>query len=202
MERQQAVNPSYQADSDPAVKEWLSASKQVATSLLGIGITTATVVASIVSLIPAFFGNFITSDPSVQVALQPLAKYLWMGAFFWAPVAVAEGVLLARRELRFLAGVYLASTALLPPALLRIKFRQGNVAQVWACFAAFQLFRAVCFSTKIWVWPMLKRMLKGGGGNNGTPQQATIETAESSTGEPVSPVSPVSPSPLPPPNQA
>lgn len=184
VERQQAVNPAYDAESDPAVTEWAAASKKVATSLLGIGITTATVVASIVSLIPAFFGNFITSDLTVQVALQPLAKYLWMGAFFWAPVAVAEGVLLARRELGFLAGVYLASTALLPPALLRIKYLKGNVGQVWACFAAFQLFRAICFSSKIWLLPMLQRMLKGGNNN----QQATTVTTT-----PTKPVSPASP---------
>jgi Na+-driven multidrug efflux pump len=188
---QQAVNPSYDAEADPQVTEWLDASKHVATSLLGIGIVSATIVASIVSLIPAFFGNFITSDPTVQAALQPLAKYLWMGAFFWAPVAVAEGVLLARRELRFLAGVYLASTALLPPALLRIKFTQGNVAQVWACFAIFQLFRAVCFSSKIWVWPFLKSMLKGG--NKGGKHQQAIATTPTAPESPESPVSPVSP---------
>jgi Na+-driven multidrug efflux pump len=197
-DQQQALDPTYQADQDPRVKEWLTASKKVATSLLGIGITTATVVASIVSLIPAFFGNFITSDTTVQAALQPLAKYLWLGAFFWAPVAVAEGVLLARRELGFLAGVYLVSTALLPPALLRIKFRQGNVTQVWACFAAFQLFRAVCFSSKIWVLPFMKRVL---GGNTA---QATTPVSPVSPEPPLSPVlpSPVSPSPLSPPQQA
>jgi Na+-driven multidrug efflux pump len=196
--QQQAINPAYQAESDPQVTEWLTASKKVATSLLGIGITTATIVASIVSLVPAFFGNFITSDPTVQTALQPLAKYLWMGAFFWAPVAVAEGVLLARRELGFLAGVYLVSTALLPPALLRIKFRQGTVAQVWACFAVFQLFRAICFSSKIWVLPFLKRMLGG-------KHQATVTTesvSPVSPESPESPVSPESPMPLAPPQQA
>jgi len=101
-------------------------------------------------LIPAYFGHFITSDPTVQEAVKPLARWLWMGAFFWAPVAVSEGVLLARRELKYLAGVYLASTALLPPALLQVKFRGGDVGQIWACFAVFQLFRALCFTGKIW----------------------------------------------------
>jgi Na+-driven multidrug efflux pump len=156
--QQQAVNADYQAEADPQVAEWLNASKKVASSLFFIGMTAALFVASIVSLVPAFFANFITSDLTVQAAVKPLAKYLWMGAFFWAPVAVAEGVLLARRELKFLAGVYLASTALLVPAFLRIKRLQGDVGQVWACFALFQLFRGFLFTGKIWGLPLLKRM--------------------------------------------
>jgi hypothetical protein len=75
-----------------------------------------------------------------------------------APVAVSEGVLLARRELKYLAMVYLATTALLPSALLRIKVNGGNVEQVWACFAVFQLFRATLFAGKVWSGPVLKKM--------------------------------------------
>jgi len=160
-----AKNPDYNVDTDAEVQKWFGAGQKVATSLLGIGILAAAGVASVASLVPAFFANLITSDATVQAAVQPLAKYLWMGAFFWAPVAVAEGVLLARRELKFLAGVYLASTALLPPALLRIKYRQGDVAQVWACFAIFQLFRAFFFTGKIWGGPFVKRVF----GHRATP---------------------------------
>lgn len=93
--------------------------------------------------------------------MKPLAKYLWIGAFFWAPIAVSEGILLARRELGFLAAVYLMSTALLPPALLHIKFNHGSVALVWAAFGAFQVFRTVCFTGKIWWGPFLKRLFAG-----------------------------------------
>merc|ERR1712194_363486 len=110
----------------------------------------ATVVASLASLIPAFFGGMLTSDPTVKNAVKPLAKYLWAGAFLTAPVAVSEGLLLARRELKYLAGIYLLTTALLPPALLRIKDMGGNVEQVWACFAVFQLCRAGLFAGRIW----------------------------------------------------
>jgi hypothetical protein len=92
----------------------------------------------------------LTSDITVQDAVKPLAKYLFAGAFLTAPVAVAEGVLLARRELKFLASVYLVSTMLLPPALLRIKRIGGTVVDVWSAFAIFQLFRALCFVGRIW----------------------------------------------------
>jgi hypothetical protein len=65
-------------------------------------------------------------------------------------VAVSEGILLARRELKFLASVYIVSTTLLPPALLRIKKLQEPVSYVWGAFAVFQLFRASCFTLRIW----------------------------------------------------
>ena len=163
--QQVKANPNYQPDQDTAVQAWFAAAKSVATSLLGLGVTTAAVVATLASLVPLRFGYFLTSDTTLQQAVQPLAKYLFAGALLWAPVAVAEGTLLARRELKFLAGVYLVSTALLPPALLQVKFRQGDVSQVWACFVVFQLFRALLFSGKIWggsVWRWVSRRRRQG----------------------------------------
>jgi Na+-driven multidrug efflux pump len=151
---------NYKVENDARAQSWMRVADRVSTQLLGIGFISAAAVASIASLVPAKFGYFLTSDSTVQSAVKPLAKYLWMGAFFWAPVAVAEGVLLARRELGFLAFVYLFSTALLPPALLQVKFRQGDVGQVWACFVAFQLFRATFFVSRVW-GPKLIDKLKG-----------------------------------------
>lgn len=145
-----AKDAAYDVNADTVVEPWVTAGQKVATSLLGIGLFSAAVIASLASLVPAFFGNWITTDTIIQEAVKPLAKYLWLGAFFWAPVAVAEGVLLARLELKFLAGIYLVSTALLPPALLRVKFQQGNVGQVWGCFVVFQIFRAIMFTGRIW----------------------------------------------------
>ena len=146
-------------ETDPMTRPWLDAAQNVATRLLGYGMLSASLVASVASLVPRFAGWSITSNPTVQEALIPLAPYLWMGAFFWAPVAVGEGVLLAKRELKFLATVYLLSTALLPPALLRVKHDgQGTVQQVWAGFCAFQLFRAAAFTTRIWGEGWLRRL--------------------------------------------
>jgi Na+-driven multidrug efflux pump len=155
-----AQNPTYNVDKDARVQEWLGAGQKVATNLLGIGFCAAAFVASIVSLVPAYFSGIITTDSTVQAAVRPLAKYLFMGAFFWAPVAVSEGVLLARLELKYLAGIYILSTALLPPALLQIKFRQGTVAQIWGCFAIFQLFRAFFFLGKVWGAPFLSKLFQ------------------------------------------
>ena len=152
----------YNARNDHAVTPWLVASRTVATRLLGLGFGAAAVVASIASLVPAYYGNLLTTDASLQHAIKPLAKYLWWGAFVWAPVAISEGVLLARLELKFLAGVYLLSTTLLPPALLRIKhLPSGTVDQVWGCFVIFQVCRALAFTGRIWGGFAMERLLGG-----------------------------------------
>ncbi len=151
-------NSNYDEDTDQLVKPWKDAAFDVGTTLLRIGFVSGSIIASLAAMVPAFRGSLITSDKTLQAAVKPLAKYLWMGAFLTAPVAVSEGVLLARRELKFLALVYLVTTALLPSALLRIKLTGGTVEQVWACFAVFQLFRAVLFAGRIWSGSIAKHI--------------------------------------------
>ena len=148
-------------DADRSIlNPWMNAAFSVGNSLFRLGFVMATVVATLVSLVPARFGNLLTSDTTVQEAVKPLAKYLWAGAWLTGPVAVSEGILLANRELKYLAFVYVVSTFLLPPALIRVKTLGGNVEQVWLCFAIFQLFRSLCFAGKIWLSPALNA-LKG-----------------------------------------
>lgn len=144
-----------ETDELPAVQPWKQAAQSVSTTLLGIGFLAATAIASLASLVPAYFGGLLTSDSTVQQAVKPLAKYLWLGAFAWAPVAVGEGILLAQRHLGFLAVIYLLSTAMLPPALFMIKVRKGSVGDVWLLFGLFQIFRAFCFTGRIWWGPWL-----------------------------------------------
>ena len=143
---------------DEVAKPWLDSAYALGNSLMKLGFLSASVVASLASLIPAFFGGVLTSDPMVKNGVKPLAKYLWAGAFLTAPVAVSEGLLLARRELKYLAGVYILTTALLPSALLRVKDIGGSVEQVWACFAVFQLCRAGFFAGKIWSGSAIRKI--------------------------------------------
>ena len=156
---------------DPIVKPWLDSAFTLGNSLMKLGFLSAIVVASLASLIPAYFGGMLTSDPMVKSGVKPLAKYLWAGAFLTAPVAVSEGLLLARRELKYLAGVYVLTTALLPPALLRVKNVGGSVEQVWACFAVFQLCRAGFFAGRIWSGSAINAIAKlfGKGASKSTP---------------------------------
>jgi len=159
---QQRHDSNYSVKDDAKAQEWLSAAFTVGTRLLGLGMSVACVVATLASLIPAFFGGALTSDASVQQAVKPLAPFLFAGCFLTAPVAVSEGILLARRELKYLATVYLISTTLLPPALLRIKKLQEPVTYVWGAFAVFQLFRAFCFTSRIWGGSLARKLVGGG----------------------------------------
>jgi Na+-driven multidrug efflux pump len=197
MKKQKAANADYDSKKDPKAKAWLKTSQHVGTRLLGLSIVTAFGVAGIASLVPAFFGNLITSDKTVQMAVKPLAKHLFLGTLFWAPVAVSEGILLARRELSFLAGVYLVSTALLPPALLQVKFRDGDVGQVWSCFVVFQIFRAICFTMRIWGPTLLKVVgLRKRSSSSGSSSSVPITESATTGNEPENPplLEPVTPS--------
>ena len=119
--------------------------------MLKIGLAVGAVVTSVAASIPRFFPGILTNDVAVQTAVRPLALPLMLGGLLTAPVAVSEGILLARRELGFLAGVYVLSTALFPSIVFKVKQAQGPVVHVWACFAGFQLFRALMFTGRIWL---------------------------------------------------
>eukprot|EP00934_Nitzschia_sp_Nitz4_P003157 Nitzschia sp. Nitz4//scaffold308_size21609//897//2761//NITZ4_008600-RA/size21609-augustus-gene-0.40-mRNA-1//1//CDS//3329547146//3147//frame0 len=160
IQRRQVQNPDYNPSVDPTANAWRASAFRVGTALLKLGLGSGIVVASLATLVPALGGSILTSNSAVQEAVKPLAKFLWFGAALTAPVAVSEGILLARRELKFLAFVYVASTALLPPALLQVKRTGGNVEQIWGCFALFQLFRALCFVGRIWIGPLRRHLMK------------------------------------------
>ena len=132
-----------------SVQGWWEASTKVARRLLQIGSFAAIFVATIASTVLLKGGHLITADAVVQEAVKPVIRYWFWGVTLLAPVAVAEGVLLARRELTYLASIYLTSTALLPTALVKVSQSGGTVANVWACFAVFQAFRAVGFVSRM-----------------------------------------------------
>ena len=134
--------------------------KILSARLLRIGSIVGIIVASLASLVLGYMPSILTNDPIVRTAVRPLALPLFLGCALTAPVAVSEGVLLARRELKFLAGTYLASTAVFPFALLGIKRMGGPVVDVWYGFALFQLFRAACFTGRLWgrdIWKGMSR---------------------------------------------
>uniref|UniRef100_A0A7S4MVH8 Polysaccharide biosynthesis protein C-terminal domain-containing protein n=1 Tax=Odontella aurita TaxID=265563 RepID=A0A7S4MVH8_9STRA len=140
--------------------------------LLRLGVAVGAAVACVAASIPRFFPQLLTNDPGVQAAVRPLALPLMLGALLTAPVAVSEGILLARRELGFLASVYVLTTALLPSVLFKVKRAQGPVVHVWACFAGFQLFRAAFFTGKLW-GPKILGSIAGAFGGKGEEKVAT-----------------------------
>merc|ERR1740124_1281438 len=88
------------------------------------------IVLSLFFFVPRFLPFLLTNDAGVQMAVRPLALPLFLGCVLTAPVAVSEGVLLARRELKYLTGVYVLSTAVFPFFLMRVKAAGGPVVDV------------------------------------------------------------------------
>jgi len=162
----QAFLPTYYAGRDAATtssnkKEWNNASNALGAKLLKLGLTVGIFASAIAASVPLFFSNLLTNDLSIQTAVKPLALPLALAGLLTAPVAVSEGVLLARRELKYLASVYLGSTIIFPMGLLRLKKTGGPVSNVWYGFAAFQLFRAICFTGKLWGRALWNKVLGG-----------------------------------------
>ena len=160
----QAFLPSYFTEMDDA--RYRNSADMLSSRMLKIGLAVGAVVTGAAASIPRFFPWILTNDVAVQTAVRPLALPLLLGGLLTAPVAVSEGILLARRELGFLAGVYVLSTALFPSIVFKVKQAQGPVVHVWACFAGFQLFRALCFTGRIWL-PKLWLKMFGGSAESG-----------------------------------
>ena len=145
------------AGSDEA--EWRAASDGFAATLLRYATALAAVSAVAIGLIATSGTALITNDETLRAAVRPLAAPLAASVLLTGFVGASEGVLLARREIPFLASVYLATSVLLPPALLAVKRRGGPVALVWTAFGVYQGFRAALFTARIW-GPRLLRKTK------------------------------------------
>ena len=159
----QAFLPSYNAPPDGADERvWRNAADSLAARLLRYAVFVSAAAALVGAAVPLSGAVFLTNEPSVRAAVVPLALPLAVSVVLTGPVCASEGVLLARRQLGFLAGVYVTTVALLPPALLAVKRRGGPVAQLWVLFAIFQLFRASIFSGKIWGTKLWRRGGEGG----------------------------------------
>lgn len=147
----QAFLPAYSKPPKNAdAASWRAAADSLATRLLRYAVIVSTCAAIVGVAVPLGGTALLTNDATVRAAVRPLAVPLGVATLLTGPVCAAEGVLLARRRLRFLAAIYLSSVAVLPPVLLAVKRGGGPVWKVWACFAVFQAFRAIVFSARIW----------------------------------------------------
>ena len=147
--------PQFYVESTPAFR---SEAQAFATRLLRLGMCVGGFIALVAAAIPRFLPFILTNDAMVQASVKPLALPLFLGSLLTAPVAVSEGILLARRELKFLAGTYLLSTILFPFGLFKLKSTGGPVSNVWYGFVIFQLFRATFFTGKLWGRTLLTKI--------------------------------------------
>ena len=143
----QTFLPQFHVMNTPKFK---SEAQAFAGRLLRLGVCVGGGIALIAATIPKFLPFILTNDATVQASVKPLALPLFLGSLLTAPVAVSEGILLARRELKFLASVYMASTIAFPFGLFKLKKTGGPVSNVWYGFVLFQLFRGLMFTGKIW----------------------------------------------------
>lgn len=163
----------YVEDSEAFNKE----AQLLAARLLRLGVCAGGCIALIAASIPRFMPFILTNDALVQASVKPLALPLFLGSLLTAPVAVSEGVLLARRELNYLAGVYVLSTMMFPFGLFKLKTSGGPVSNVWYGFVLFQLFRATCFTGKLWGRSLLTKLGSLLGINKKTSYEAAADAS-------------------------
>ncbi len=163
----QAFLPQFYVVKDDA--SYMENARRLAVRLTRLGMIVGAGIACVASSIPRFLPFVLTNDGMVQRAVRPLALPLLLGSLLTAPVAVSEGVLLARRELKFLAGVYVLSTLMFPFGLFALKGKGSPVSHVWYGFVFFQMFRAACFTGKLWGGAFVDRIasLMGSKGSKG-----------------------------------
>eukprot|EP00746_Dinoflagellata_sp_MGD_P039000 gnl/MRDRNA2_/MRDRNA2_193994_c0_seq1.p1 gnl/MRDRNA2_/MRDRNA2_193994_c0~~gnl/MRDRNA2_/MRDRNA2_193994_c0_seq1.p1 ORF type:complete len:681 (+),score=105.67 gnl/MRDRNA2_/MRDRNA2_193994_c0_seq1:46-2043(+) len=129
---------------------WQKASDTLALRLTFAACAVAVAAGATGGLITWIGTGLFTPDALVASEAKTLSLPLALGVLLAGPVAVGEGVLLARRRLGFLAGVYASTTAVVVIVLLLIKQKAGAISDVWMIFAAFQLVRAAAFTGRIW----------------------------------------------------
>lgn len=171
----QAFLPQYYIEKTS--KAFNVEAQKLAARLLRLGMIVGAGIACLAASIPSIFPFILTNDPFVQSSVRPLALPLFLGSLLTAPVAVSEGVLLARRELKYLAGVYMFSTIVFPFGLFTLKKSGGPVSNVWYGFVFFQLFRALCFTGKLWGGSVLGKLASLIGMNKNGKNDASTNTS-------------------------
>lgn len=152
----QTFLPQYYVEDSPAFK---SEAQALATRLLRLGICIGGGIALIAASIPMCFPFILTNDEIIRSSVKPLALPLFLASLLTAPVAVSEGILLARRELKYLASVYTLSTIAFPFGLFKLKTSGGPVSNVWYGFVLFQFFRGLFFTGKLWGRQLINNIL-------------------------------------------
>jgi Na+-driven multidrug efflux pump len=135
--------------------------------------------AMLAGLIPYLVPHFFTTSPAIALQMQDLSQLLSGSLVAHACTMALEGVLLAERELTYLAGCYAVNTALILVALAMLGGRAIAISNVWVTLLAFQAIRLVQFGAKLafkhrllgkgWTWfkGLMSRVRRRGGDLNG-----------------------------------
>eukprot|EP00622_Pseudochattonella_farcimen_P006423 FR742226.1.p1 GENE.FR742226.1~~FR742226.1.p1 ORF type:complete len:245 (+),score=25.34 FR742226.1:1-735(+) len=144
----QAFLPTYE-ERRTTSEDWAKTSNALAQRLRNLAVMMGSGVALVAALIPRFFGVIFTRDMGVVSAMKPLAMPLFLAGVMHGFICSAEGVLLVRRDLNFLAQLYAASAVIMPAVLIVLKRRAVPVSQVWVAFVWFQAVRALLLNLRV-----------------------------------------------------
>eukprot|EP00614_Pseudopedinella_elastica_P013047 CAMPEP_0172611076 /NCGR_PEP_ID=MMETSP1068-20121228/30799_1 /TAXON_ID=35684 /ORGANISM="Pseudopedinella elastica, Strain CCMP716" /LENGTH=428 /DNA_ID=CAMNT_0013414957 /DNA_START=132 /DNA_END=1415 /DNA_ORIENTATION=- len=131
----QAFLPKFTAFEDEASQEDKSIARKLtdrlSRKLQVSSFLVATSVAALASLVPLVGAGLFTRDAAVAAALRPLAMPLFLAGALHSLVCSAEGILLVRRELKFLGVLYTASAVVMPIIFMAMKRAGAGLPAVW-----------------------------------------------------------------------
>mmetsp|Transcript_16775 Transcript_16775/g.21544 ORF Transcript_16775/g.21544 Transcript_16775/m.21544 type:complete len:706 (-) Transcript_16775:362-2479(-) len=141
---------TFKAKTDPTAKV---AEKGLVKRMIGISAIAGTLNAILATLIPLKLHSFFTTDPLVIAQLKPLAPIAGITLVTHAVVMSLEGIIISKRDVKFLTGSYLFTTTVMVGLLSMIKvlpFFAKNIAQsAWFGLLVFQLLRLTLYSLRV-----------------------------------------------------
>lgn len=105
--------------------------------------------AAAAGLIPAIFPGLFTTNAEIILEMQALAPWLSGSLLAHACTMALEGILLAERELSYLASSYALNTLLVVGGLWALRHVGGGIQGVWGCLLFFQVSRLTFFATRL-----------------------------------------------------
>jgi len=105
--------------------------------------------AALAGLIPSFFPGLFTTSAEIIREMHLLAPWLSASLLAHACTMALEGILLAERELSYLAASYAINTLLVVGGLYSLRHIGGGIQGVWACLLFFQLSRCTFFAVRL-----------------------------------------------------
>jgi Na+-driven multidrug efflux pump len=136
--------------------------------------------AAAAGLIPCLLPNLFTNSAEIILEMQALAPWLSGSLLAHACTMALEGILLAERELSYLASSYALNTLLVVGGLWALQHvNGGSIHGVWGCLLFFQVSRLTFFAMRLLLkhgllkrgWRKVKHILTARGWGRGRSEE-------------------------------
>ena len=111
----------------------------------GVGVLCASALYSLI----AHGGGMFTKDVAVHAAMRGAAPWVAASFLVQGVMLAAEGTRLARRDLKYVAAVYIAGMATFPALCARTARSAPTTGLLWKGFVAFQVMRLFSFGARV-----------------------------------------------------